>query len=299
MLPEPDWAKARETINWKLLDLCIEHAILHPEQFDMMEWMSTRYDDDIVPDTHVNGPVGDDEDMRIVRPSCGTSACLAGTAVLLTGHHPVVYNDGGVWVLDENNVATTDGETIIPVEDAARDLLGVRHLDLSVVREMDHYYPGLFYGPDVESVIEWRNTAARLCGVKERGFTTARKARKLLDKLDTAWVEANRLRASVIAGKAAKQNTAPTAGGGHRAVTAQTENAPRDKLAGGRFRILHHRERRPDRPRRGSPTLPGHKRNAHTPTTPLASSQLHRKCLTSSLCTILDCCLHGCKIGSL
>lgn len=97
--------------NVELLERVMQHITDHPEQHDQVAWLN----------------------------ECGTAACFAGWACLLSGWQPVVtYNP------DDTRVMSPDTLTEDFVSDRAGKLLGLTH------REMNY----LFHGANTRDVLQ-------------------------------------------------------------------------------------------------------------------------------------------------
>lgn len=182
------------TPNWELLDAAITHAILHPETFDMGTW--------IVP----AGASPERLNMaRYTGNTCGTTACLAGTVLHLSGYRAywtAPSEDPATWRF-HGSVMARPGT---PDHGALRGMLGnedeiraghVVYVSIEANRLLAIPYEvqqwveetgggSLFYGDDVDDVIRFRNHLADACGQPQRDFAEVHAARAVLDRLATA-----------------------------------------------------------------------------------------------------------------
>lgn len=115
-------------INFERLDAAITYGFEHPDEFNMDSWLR--------------------------RTSCGTTGCLAGTAVRQAGWVPRHFDERGM----ANSVTRGDQERLVVT--LAAELLG---LNLAQVEE-------IFYASDLTVVIKVRNQWARRAGVPERNW---------------------------------------------------------------------------------------------------------------------------------
>jgi len=127
-------------IDFERLDAAITYASEHPAEFDMYTWFK--------------------------QTRCGTTACLAGTALLQAGYEPRFTASGraeDVDLLDADGdpysitAAWRDG-VAYPVSETAAELLGL------TVDQADE----IFNLADLDEVIEMRNHWAAEAGVPER-----------------------------------------------------------------------------------------------------------------------------------
>lgn len=116
------------TINFERLDAAITHGFEHPEEFNMDSWFE--------------------------RTPCGTTGCLAGTAVQQAGWTP---RFGGGFGSTE---AVYKGGQQRSVRYLAAELLALDGDQASLI----------FYQPHIEAVIALRNRWAREAGVPERAW---------------------------------------------------------------------------------------------------------------------------------
>lgn len=193
----PNWGHVATEINWKLLDASICYAIIYPERFDMNSWVKTFGD---IPDAALNGTIPESakpdntwitqvEAKAVRTPSlCGTTACLAGTALHLSGYRPVVYREGRSddWTLDAERMVAPGNTKVEHVPVAASRELGISvHVQKFLNQET---LDTLFYGPNIRTVIDFRNALAVKVGAPERDFAEAYAAERVLDEIDAAQV---------------------------------------------------------------------------------------------------------------
>lgn len=217
--PETEDAPARdaqppvvEQVNWELLDQSIRYAILHPDQFDMKSW-AARPEGNLLEAAWVNGQVAETVDsgyypqhlVKVSPTACGTTACLAGTALLLKGYAFAARRDEWTdrqwdaeagdyktvkqreFYLNHEQMATPDGARLVYVAAAAAQELGISdHVQYWLKNHSGHYVT-LFYGGDVHDVIEFRNELARRCGVDEDDFRPYFDAAKLYEQVNAAF----------------------------------------------------------------------------------------------------------------
>lgn len=170
---EPDWSTLN--VNWDLFDTSIEYAIIYPDRFDMGSWGNLPngevYDGcPVVDDNHIDGTIGTSVVDHIVKDSlCGTTACMAGTALLMSGYSFVTRRLGHRWVLDIGRMADPDGATVVHVPTEAYKALGITEQANNYINANEDVLE-LFYGDDVNDVIAYRNALAVKCGRPERTF---------------------------------------------------------------------------------------------------------------------------------
>ena len=129
-------------INFERLDAAITYAAAHPAKFDMYTWFK--------------------------QTRCGTTACLAGTALLQAGYEPRFTASGraeDLELFDEDGdpyaitAVWLDG-VAYPVSETAAELLGLT----------DDQADDIFNLADLDEVIEMRNAWAAESGVPERSW---------------------------------------------------------------------------------------------------------------------------------
>lgn len=118
--------------NFFELDRAITHAVEHPEQFSMNDW------------------------LRVSR--CGTTACLAGTAALLNGWKP----ERPDWQGNFSAVLHPSLGVVRDVETLGRDILGLT----------DEQASDVFYVESIAEVIKLRNQWAQEEGLPVRIWLT-------------------------------------------------------------------------------------------------------------------------------
>ena len=120
--------------NFEKLDAAITYGVEHPEEFDMNDWM--------------------------VLKSCGTTACLAGTAAHLNGWKPTHFRPLDPGDPDDSIgfAYVTKGGVEKVIEHVGRDELGLTQAQAD----------DIFYADDIAEVIQIRNAYARAENVPER-----------------------------------------------------------------------------------------------------------------------------------